>query len=272
MTPPGNPSTRARHADAAPEASMPKEQEPAEHEPEPAEPAAPKPKDKRRAGRNLPAAIGVGVALGGAVLASLFVCDPGVPRPGRGRRRRRHLGDGPGRQRAQGPPAAGAAARRRPVMVVLAWFGGADALPLGLLATLLVDVGVAVRRRGPGLPARRHRRRADRGLRAVPGRRSRRCWPARPDGDGRPRAGDARSPWCCPTPAATRPASSRQAPDGALGQPEEVLGGLRRVAGGTAAGSAVPAAARCSTSPGGTGPSSGSRSRSPRCSATWASR
>lgn len=113
---------------------MPREQQPAE--PQPAEPAT-KPKSKRRAGRNLPAAIGVGVALGGAVLASLFVWIPAflvlvviavmvgiweMVRAVSVHKARPPLV----------PLLIGG-----PCMVVLAWFGGADILPLGLLATLL---------------------------------------------------------------------------------------------------------------------------------------
>ncbi|UWZ56090.1 phosphatidate cytidylyltransferase [Dactylosporangium aurantiacum] len=163
MTAPGNPSTRARHADAAPEASMPKEQQPDEphpagaaqppvQEPQPsatgpqpatetgrsaAQPPAAQPK-RKGAGRNLPAAIGVGVALGGAVLASLFVWIPaflalvvaavivGIWEMARA----------VGVHKAR-PPLVPLLAGG-PCMVVLAWFGGADVLPLGLLATLLV--------------------------------------------------------------------------------------------------------------------------------------
>jgi phosphatidate cytidylyltransferase len=104
---------------------MPNEQEPAQ-------------KPKSRAGRNLPAAIGVGVALGGAVIGSLFVWIPaflalvvaavvvGIWEMVR---------------------AVGVHKARPPLvplliggscMVALAWFGGAEMLPLGLLATLLV--------------------------------------------------------------------------------------------------------------------------------------
>lgn len=113
---------------------MPREQQPAE--PQPAEPAT-KPKSKRRAGRNLPAAIGVGVALGGAVLASLFVWIPaflvlvviavmvGIWEMVRA----------VSMHKAR-PPLVPLLIGG-PCMVVLAWFGGADILPLGLLATLL---------------------------------------------------------------------------------------------------------------------------------------
>ncbi len=113
---------------------MPREHQ--SEEPQPAEPEA-KPKAKRRAGRNLPAAIGVGVALGGAVLASLFVWIPAflvlvVIAVAVGiwemvRAVSVHKARPPLVPLLVGGPA----------MVVLAWFGGADMLPLGLLATLL---------------------------------------------------------------------------------------------------------------------------------------
>jgi phosphatidate cytidylyltransferase len=128
---------------------MRREQQPAEHqpaEPQPAEadPAEPEPDPvatpaaKRRAGRNLPAAIGVGVALGGVVLASLFVWIPAflalvvlavvVGIWEMVRAVSVHKARPPLVPLLMGGP----------VMVVLAWFGGADVLPLGLLATLLV--------------------------------------------------------------------------------------------------------------------------------------
>jgi len=55
---------RARHADAAPEPYPDDRDEPEEAEPRP------------RGGRNLPAAIAVGVTLGGVVIASLFLYRP----------------------------------------------------------------------------------------------------------------------------------------------------------------------------------------------------
>lgn len=92
---------------------------------------------KGRAGRNLPAAIGVGVGLGAAVIGSLLVWLPAflvlimaavivatwemV----------RALGVG-GAQPPLVPLAAGGT-----VMAGLAWFGGPDALAVGLLATVL---------------------------------------------------------------------------------------------------------------------------------------
>ncbi|MFF5226642.1 phosphatidate cytidylyltransferase [Dactylosporangium sp. NPDC000521] len=104
---------------------MPNEQEPAREKP------------KRRAGRNLPAAIGVGVGLGGAVLASLFVWIPAflglvvlavvvgiweMVRAVSVNKARPPLV----------PLLVGG-----PAMVVLAWFGGAEVLPVALLVTLL---------------------------------------------------------------------------------------------------------------------------------------
>jgi phosphatidate cytidylyltransferase len=114
--------TRARHDDAAPESYR--------------DPDAPEPK-KSRAGRNLPAAIGVGLSLGAAVLTSLFVWKPAffgvlVIAIGVGTW---EMVRAVGRDRAQvalPPLLAGGA-----VMAGLAWYGGAEALTLGLLATLL---------------------------------------------------------------------------------------------------------------------------------------
>jgi phosphatidate cytidylyltransferase len=139
---PGDPSTRARQDDAAPEASAEPEKRatpdvvPAE--PAPADPASPEAsKPKSRAGRNLPAAIGVGAGLGGAVLVSLFVWKwlflglviiavmVGVWEMVRA----------VSVQKARPPLVP--LLLGGPIMVALAWFGGADALPLGLLATLL---------------------------------------------------------------------------------------------------------------------------------------
>nr|BFE62760.1 phosphatidate cytidylyltransferase [Dactylosporangium thailandense] len=93
---------------------------------------------KSRAGRNLPAAIGVGVGLGGVVVVSLFVWKwlflglviaavcVGVWEMVRA----------VSVQKARPPlvPLLLGA----PLMVCLAWFGGAERLPLGLLATLLL--------------------------------------------------------------------------------------------------------------------------------------
>jgi phosphatidate cytidylyltransferase len=109
---------------------------PAPPTPPPPPPPAPDPAPKKnRAGRNLPAAIGVGLALGAVIIASLFVYRPafllvvavavvigswemtravsGVARP------------------PLVPLAVGAVA-----MVGLAWFGGPEALVIGLLFTV----------------------------------------------------------------------------------------------------------------------------------------
>ncbi|MGY0232526.1 phosphatidate cytidylyltransferase [Longispora urticae] len=107
--------------------------------------AAPPPKG----GRNLPAAIGVGVGLGALVVASLFIRREGalfllaaavvigiwelV----------RALGDGPERP-PLGPLLAGGV-----LMIGLAWFGDVGALTIGLLLTLLA---VMVWRLGDGPP------------------------------------------------------------------------------------------------------------------------
>jgi phosphatidate cytidylyltransferase len=89
-----------------------------------------------RAGRNLPAAIGVGVVLGAIVLSSLFFWRPaflgvllaaiavGTWEMTRAVAQRAHA--------PAVPLLAGG-----PVMAGLAWYGGANALALGLLATLL---------------------------------------------------------------------------------------------------------------------------------------
>jgi phosphatidate cytidylyltransferase len=90
-----------------------------------------------RAGRNLPAAIGVGAALGGLVIVSLFVWKGlflglviAAVTVGAWEMVR-----AVSVQKAR-PPLVPLLIGG-PVMVSLAWFGGADALPLGLLATLL---------------------------------------------------------------------------------------------------------------------------------------
>jgi phosphatidate cytidylyltransferase len=142
-------STRARQDDAAPEPRVeePKTEEPALVPPEGATDPAPR---KSRAGRNLPAAIGVGLGLGGLVVVSLFVLDKWL-----------FLGlvivavlvgvwemvRAVGVQKARPPlvPLLVGA----PLMVCLAWFGGAERLPLGLLATLLL---VFVWRFADGVP------------------------------------------------------------------------------------------------------------------------
>src|SRR5690348_2457999 len=89
-----------------------------------------------RAGRNLPAAIGVGVVLGAVVLSSLFFWRPaflgvlvaaiavGTWEMTRAVAQRAHA--------PAVPLLAGGL-----VMAVLGWYGGADALVLGLVATVL---------------------------------------------------------------------------------------------------------------------------------------
>src|SRR5262249_32605143 len=119
-----------------------------ERESEPNEPPTERPRSGRRraarrppgrpgrAGRNLPAAIGVGGALGAIVRAALFVWGPaflgvllaaiavGTWEMTRAVAQRAHA--------PTVPLLAGG-----PVMAGLAWYGGADALAVGLLATLL---------------------------------------------------------------------------------------------------------------------------------------
>jgi phosphatidate cytidylyltransferase len=116
-----------------------------ERESEPNEPPTERPRSGRRrassrppgrAGRNLPAAIGVGVVLGAIVLSSLFFWRPaflgvllaavavGTWEMTRAVAQRAH------------PPTIPLLAGG-PVMAGLGWYGGADALALGLLATLL---------------------------------------------------------------------------------------------------------------------------------------
>ncbi|WP_432836178.1 phosphatidate cytidylyltransferase [Dactylosporangium sp. CA-092794] len=125
-------STRARQDDdAAPE--------PIDGtNPDDSVPQVPEPQRKSRAGRNLPAAIGVGAGLGGLVVVSLFVWKwlflglviaavmVGVWEMVRAVSVRKA-------QPPLVPLLIGA-----PLMVSLAWFGGAERLPLGLLATLLL--------------------------------------------------------------------------------------------------------------------------------------
>jgi phosphatidate cytidylyltransferase len=136
-----DPSTRARPDDAAPEAPADPAEDPDVVPQVPPSAAAPPPAPagpRSRAGRNLPAAIGVGAGLGGAILVSLFAWKwlflglviaavmVGVWEMVRAvslRKARPPLV----------PLLLGA-----PLMVCLAWFGGADMLPLGVLATLLL--------------------------------------------------------------------------------------------------------------------------------------
>lgn len=108
------------------------------NDPEPSSPTGPRRARRAasgRAGRNLPAAIGVGLVLGGSVIASLFLWRPaflaiaalavvvGTWEMVRAVR----LG---GLRPPLVPLLVGGA-----MMVTLAWFGGASVLPLGLIAT-----------------------------------------------------------------------------------------------------------------------------------------
>jgi phosphatidate cytidylyltransferase len=108
---------------------------------------------RHRAGRNLPAAIGVGVLLAGIVLGSLFLWRPAfvaVIAVGAaiGVWEMVHaVGDGAEEAPADGRRRRALAVRARPslipllggclVMPALAWFGGVESLILGLLITVL---------------------------------------------------------------------------------------------------------------------------------------
>ncbi|MDQ7907265.1 phosphatidate cytidylyltransferase [Phytohabitans sp. ZYX-F-186] len=120
-----------------------RQQPPAEPEPEPVRPRRPGPGKRRatgRAGRNLPAAIGVGVTLGAVVIASLFVWRPaflavivialGVA-----------IWEMSRAVRAVGahPPAVPLAAGGL-VTIGMAWYAGEDALLLGFVVTLLATL------------------------------------------------------------------------------------------------------------------------------------
>ena len=144
-------------------------------------PAAPRAAEaKDRPGRAQPAGRDRRRASASAavVLASLFLWRAGVPRRDRGRGRRRHLGDGPGGRApaARSPPLVPLLAGGV-LMIGLAWYAGADALTLGLLVTVLAAMVWRLADGAGGLPARRDRGRADRGLRAVPRRLRASCWP-----------------------------------------------------------------------------------------------
>jgi phosphatidate cytidylyltransferase len=113
--------------------------------PDPVEPAAPAPEATAeqtepagragRAGRNLPAAIGVGVTLGAIVLASLFVWRPAflvvvIAAVWVGVWEMVRAVHPSGAHPPLVPLVAGGTA-----MTALAWYGGAEALTLGLVAT-----------------------------------------------------------------------------------------------------------------------------------------
>jgi len=104
------------------------------------EPAAPVPqveKKRSRSGRNMPAAIGVGVAMGAAVVASLFIWRPAflglivVAISVAVWEMTRAVGSG-GAHPPLPPLLAGGA-----LMAGLAWFGHADGLVFGLIVTIL---------------------------------------------------------------------------------------------------------------------------------------
>ena len=194
---------------------------------------------------------------------SLFLWRAGVPRRARGRRRRRHLGDGPRdpapaartrrcpadrRRRADDRP--GLVRRRRRAHRSACsspcwprWSGGS---PTGRRAT-----------------ARRDRGRADRGLRAVPRRLRRAAGRRRPTGDLRVLVTLA-AVVLSDTGGYAAGVLPRQAPDGAVDQPEEVLGGLRRLARRRGGRRRAAAATSCSTSTPGGARCSASASRSRR--------
>ncbi len=108
-----------------------------EPDPEP-EPDPTPPPRTGRAGRNLPAAIAVGLTLGGVVVASLFIWPPAfllvvAAATGIGTWEMVRAVGHDGGARANLVPLFGGCA----VMVTLAWFAGAEALTLGLVLTVL---------------------------------------------------------------------------------------------------------------------------------------
>ena len=177
---------------------------------------------------------GSGVGLGAVVLAPLFVCQAGVPRPWSSLA----VGVGVwemvrGARAGPAPAAADPAAGRRPAdgrpgLVRRA----ADALVSACCVTMLGGARLAAGRGRGRLPARRRRRRAHRGVRAVPGSASRCCCAA-------PRR--RRLAGRCVTLLAVVLSDTGGYAAGVLfgkhpmapvGQPEEVLGGLRRLGAG----------------------------------------
>ncbi|MFY1695154.1 phosphatidate cytidylyltransferase [Solwaraspora sp. WMMA2101] len=116
---------------------------------QPATPPGPGTPEPSRAGRNLPAAIGVGVGLGALVLASLFVWRPAflavvVAAVSLGTWEMTRAVRGSGARPPLPPLLAGGV-----LMAVLAWQVGPDALALGLLLTILA---MLVWRLGDGPP------------------------------------------------------------------------------------------------------------------------
>ena len=139
---------RARHSNAAPDSSPGDSHgEGAHRDARPAglraldEPTVvTEPARRRRAGRNLPAAITVGVVLGGLVLASLVVWRPAflgviVVAVGIGVWEMARAVRATGAHPPLVPVLAGAV-----VMACLAWFSGPSALVLGLLLTVLATM------------------------------------------------------------------------------------------------------------------------------------
>lgn len=139
---------RARHTDAAPDSypdeghagSAPSDPRTAARPAPDDPPAGSEPAPKRRAGRNLPAAIAVGVTLGGLVVASLVVWRPAflgviVVAVGIGVWELTRAVRATGAQPPLTPLLAGGV-----VMACLAWFSGPSALVLGLLLTVLATM------------------------------------------------------------------------------------------------------------------------------------
>ncbi|MEN3305638.1 MAG: phosphatidate cytidylyltransferase [Micromonosporaceae bacterium] len=183
--PPGPTRYRARHGPAAPEAYpedpaddpaddpaaeqpafaygdwppsppvLAEEPAPPEPPPVPAPPPAPAPANGR-AGRNLPAAIAVGVCLGGVVIASLLLWRPAfllVVAAAAGIASWEMTGavsGGPAGEGASDEHETDPAERPHPpllpllagcvVMITLAWFAGVEALVLGLTLTVLATL------------------------------------------------------------------------------------------------------------------------------------
>src|SRR5262249_9209023 len=88
-----------------------------------------------RAGRNLPAAIGVGVTLGAIVLTSLFVWRPALLVVGVAAVWVATWEMAPAVRRRGARPPGGPLVAGGSAMTGLAWYGGAEALTLGLVAT-----------------------------------------------------------------------------------------------------------------------------------------
>ena len=140
---PSGPVTPAGFEETARFEEPARPEQPARSEPA-AEPAQPAPAPRGRAGRNLPAAIGVGVSLGGVVLASLLLWRPAfllVVALAAGIAIWEMAGAVAGPPDSDRPRVpvlplfAGAV-----VMVVLAWFAGVEALTLGLMLTVLATM------------------------------------------------------------------------------------------------------------------------------------